>query len=80
MGTESWRSTEESKNMTVHHAYVLVLVLGTSHHTWYCCMFERTHSAARNSTTSHRRARHGTAPHGTAQRCAAELYYIAGLS
>ena len=43
-----------------------------SYHTWYyyCCMFNRTHSAARHNTAK-RRARHGTA-----LCCAALLSYI----
>ena len=39
-----------------------------SHDTWYCCMFERKHSAARRST-----AGQGAAPYGTPRRCAALL-------
>ena len=38
-------------------------------YTWYCCMFERKHSAARPSIAAQGNARHRTASHGAALRC-----------
>ena len=76
-GGETWGPREDSqtlneerKNTSIHvHTgtwYLeLRMLLGTA------CVFERKHSAARDST--HRKARHGTVRHCTALRCAAEL-------
>ena len=58
MGTERGQSTEESKKTRTQHVHNGTWYL---YHTWYyCCMFNRTHSAARPNTAK-RRARHGTA-------------------
>ena len=51
------------------YVVVLGIIPGTSHDTWYCCMFEREHCAARCSATLQGRARHRTASHGSALRC-----------
>ena len=64
MRIERGQSNEESNKTSDTY----IPVPRTSHDTWYCCMFEIEHIAARHGTEPHHRARHRTA-----LRCAAEL-------
>ena len=65
---------EDNQRRKQKHEYTRTyryFVRGTSHDTWYCCMFERRHSEARHSTAPQRWARHGsTAPHNAALHAA----------